>query len=104
MEFGDQPTTPETVGYQRLADFMAWDETCSLFARLKSANYLNLLGLQAEVCCIVEDIMDSFAKDEDSQTGILNWRKIIEDEQGQSAAWQNILKLRSRLNDYSTFR
>lgn len=55
----EQPTRPETSGYQRVTDFMAWEELCAIFPRLKAANYLNLLGLQAEICCTVEDIEDT---------------------------------------------
>jgi hypothetical protein len=100
-----QPTSPEARGYRRLADFMAWDTRAAIFPRFQSANMLNLLSLQVEVCQLQEELVDMMNEDDKS----LNERKwyatnlqiLMRSEEGQSQQWLKMQKLREKLNEYS---
>ena len=56
MATDQSPTTPESYGYKRLAEFMAWDPQAAIVHRFRATNVLNILILQADICRLQEEL------------------------------------------------
>ncbi|OJJ72197.1 hypothetical protein ASPBRDRAFT_207437 [Aspergillus brasiliensis CBS 101740] len=101
------PTAPERRGYRRLADFMAWEPGVAIFPRFQSANLFNLLGLQAEVCQLQEELANIMRKDDQSSDLLrraysVNWSALQTGDNGNSEQRLKILELRSKLAEYNS--
>jgi hypothetical protein len=102
----DLPTRHGTRGYKRLADFMAWDPSTAILPRFRSANMFNLLGLQAEVCRLQDELMHLIERDsenaEQPQKDYANdWSVLQAGENGKSEQRLKILELRTKIAEYS---
>jgi hypothetical protein len=102
----DLPTRHGARGYERLADFMAWEPSAAIMPRFRSANLLNLLGLQAEVCQLKDELMHLMQKDDEhphqaSKDYAINWSTLQSDQEGKSEQRLKILELRGKLAEYS---
>ncbi|KAI0530301.1 hypothetical protein GGR58DRAFT_493856 [Xylaria digitata] len=102
------PTSPSSIGYRRLADYMAWDPPTAIFERFRSANYLNLLGLQAEIARLQDELMKTTVADEAQDNQPLrkeyqyNWPALQDGEDGKSRQRELIMELRKALKEYNT--
>ena len=101
------PTSPQARGYRRLADYMAWDPSRAIFLRFRAANVLNLLGLQAEICRLQEDLARIVERDENQAEHPIrkqyqhDWSALQDEEEGQNDQKLKIQELRAKLNEYS---
>lgn len=106
---GDEelPTPPHARGYRRLADFMAWSPQTAMFSRFRAANALNILGMQAEICRLQKQLVETTIRDEHQDDQPIrkqyqyNWASLEDGEDGNSDQRQLILKLRKTLKQYS---
>ncbi|KAI1120216.1 hypothetical protein F5Y10DRAFT_137095 [Nemania abortiva] len=107
---GDErpPTCSCSKGYRRLADYMAWNPSAAIFERFRSANILNLLGLQAEIARLQDELIETTRADE-AQTDQpirkkyqYDWPALQVGEDGNSRQRELIMKLRKALNEYNT--
>lgn len=93
-------------GYRRLAEFMAWDPSMSIFPRFRVANNPHLLQLQAEVTELEIRFNDA-AADIDDEAQDAQWRYLSCDFErlkslgGQSEQWKTFAMLRNKLTEYS---
>lgn len=99
------PTSSRSRGYRRLADYMAWDRPTAIFRRFLAANAFNLLGLQAEICRLQEDLLRQVETDEkhdpaQSQYQI-NWSALLDGDNGSSEQRRVVMELRRTLGEYS---
>jgi hypothetical protein len=95
----------EKVGYQRLADFMAWEPSLAIFPRFRSANMLCLLQMQAEITELEEQIndlayVDSTTGDETRKELPFDWSMLKTLGEG-SLQYRLHAKLRILLAEYS---
>jgi hypothetical protein len=106
-EEDELPTSDSSFGYRRLADFMAWTPSQAIFHRFRAANALNLLGLQAEVARLQEQLLEATKRDEEEEDTLSrrqyqqDWAALWEGEPGTSQQAQLVLQLRNALNEYS---
>lgn len=97
------PTSPSSVGYRRLADYMAWNPHAAIFQRFQAANMLNLLDLQAEIENLQDELIKVTTADKDQ--GNSGWEELQTSwaalHKGHSGQKELIIKLRKALNEYS---
>ncbi|KAK9427303.1 hypothetical protein V1505DRAFT_380596 [Lipomyces doorenjongii] len=103
----DLPTEPETRGYKRLADFMAWEPPTAIFPRFRSANLLNLLSLQAEISQLEEQLLNLMKRDDQDPNlqrrfYSTNWSVLQADQDGGNEQRLKLLELRTKLGEYNT--
>ncbi|KAI0857983.1 hypothetical protein F4860DRAFT_487793 [Xylaria cubensis] len=105
---GDEalPTSSGSIGYRRLADYMAWNPLAAIFERFRSANILNLLGLQAEIARLQDELIKITAADE-AQADVrklyqVDWSALQDSEGGNSQQRKLIMSLRETLKEYNT--
>ncbi|KAI1430194.1 hypothetical protein F5Y12DRAFT_6913 [Xylaria sp. FL1777] len=102
---GDEklPTSPDFTGYRRLADYMAWNPSTAIFERFRSANILNLLGLQAEIARIQDELMRTTISEKPLGNQYQNdWTALEYGDGGDRAQRKLIMRLRERLKEYNT--
>ena len=100
------PTSANASGYTRLADYMAWDSPTCSFHRFQSLNALNLLGLQAEICALQEDLEFNAQENENQEPKQrqfqCDWKSLESGHPGGTERKRLLVDLRARLNEYST--
>ncbi|KAI0551698.1 hypothetical protein F4679DRAFT_537667 [Xylaria curta] len=107
---GDEksPTSSYSIGYRRLADYMSWHPSAAIFERFRSANILNLLGLQAEISCLQDELIKTTAADEAQADEAVrkeyqyDWSALQDGEGGNSRQKELIMRLRKVLEEYNT--
>ena len=108
QETQNSPTSPNAFGYTRLADFMAWDPPTASFHRFGSLNAMNLLGMQAELCSLQEELELNAKNNEkrgpEHRRLQCDWTS-LDSGQPESEERKNLLmKVRSKLDEYSALR
>ncbi|KAI1747191.1 hypothetical protein F4782DRAFT_535637 [Xylaria castorea] len=106
---GDElPSSSYSIGYRRLADYMAWNQSAAIFERFRSANILNLLGLQAEIARHQDELIKTTVADEAQADQPVrkeyqfNWSALQDGEGGNSRQRGLIMKMRKALEEYNT--
>lgn len=102
IEALDLPTQPGTRGYKRVADFMAWNPSTTIFSRFRSANLLNILSLQEEVCQLEQQLVNLIRSNgQDPDTQQRDWFLAQADGNGENKQRLKLLELREKLLEYS---
>jgi hypothetical protein len=92
------------VGHQKLAELMAKHSEVAIFERFDFLNAINLVYLQAELVELeielkasMKDDLDS--RDDERQRGARDWWFLSKSK--ESKTWEIMLKIRTKLQEYS---
>jgi hypothetical protein len=92
------------VGHQKLAELMAKHSEVAIFERFDFLNVINLVYLQAELVELeielkasMKDDLDS--RDDERQRGARDWWFLSKSK--ESKTWEIMLKIRTKLQEYS---
>ena len=84
---------------------MAWDPTCAILSRFRAANLMNLLGLQAEVSQLQEEVevlmFNDRHKSGPRSAFAVDWSSLYKEDIQQDGLQQKVLDLRLKLREYS---